>query len=260
MDTKLLAFDIDGTLVSFKTHKIPDSTVEVLRQAHENGVRIIISTGRPINIITNLAQISDIIDGYITTNGAYCFIGSEEVSCNSMCRSDVDAVIDHATALDYPVIIVGEKDIAVYNYKDIVEKIFRDGLGVTNISLDVSAGSVLKGRILQLTPFLTAEQEQSLHLSHSVSARWHPLFTDITDAGADKGKGLLAMADRMNIGISSTMAFGDGGNDIPILRQAGIGVAMGNSKADVQAAADYVTDSVDDNGIRNALLKFGVIK
>ena len=55
------------------------------------------------------------------------------------------------------------------------------------------------------------------------------------------------------------MAFGDGGNDIPIIEYAGIGVAMGNATPDVKAAADYVTGSVDEDGIISALRHFGVI-
>ena len=56
------------------------------------------------------------------------------------------------------------------------------------------------------------------------------------------------------------MAFGDGGNDIEMLRYAGIGVAMGNADDAVKAAADYVTTSVDDDGIMNALKHFGLIR
>ncbi|MDR3093560.1 MAG: HAD hydrolase family protein, partial [Bacteroidales bacterium] len=54
-------------------------------------------------------------------------------------------------------------------------------------------------------------------------------------------------------------AFGDGGNDISMLRHVAIGVAMGNATDDVKAQADYVTNSVDDDGIGNALRHFGVI-
>ena len=55
------------------------------------------------------------------------------------------------------------------------------------------------------------------------------------------------------------MAFGDGGNDMAMHRHAGIGVAMGNAGAEVKEAADYVTDSVDDDGVMNALRHFDVI-
>ena len=55
------------------------------------------------------------------------------------------------------------------------------------------------------------------------------------------------------------MAFGDGGNDISMLRHAGIGVAMGNATDEVKAAANYTTTAVDEDGILNALVHFGVI-
>ena len=60
---KALFFDIDGTLVSFQTHRIPQSTVEALEKAKQNGVKIYISTGRTIILITNLGQIEHLIDG-----------------------------------------------------------------------------------------------------------------------------------------------------------------------------------------------------
>lgn len=70
-----LFFDIDGTLVSLNTHKIPPSTIFALTRAKANGHKIFIATGRPIQILTNIGAIEHLVDGYITTNGAYCFIG-----------------------------------------------------------------------------------------------------------------------------------------------------------------------------------------
>lgn len=55
------------------------------------------------------------------------------------------------------------------------------------------------------------------------------------------------------------MAFGDGGNDVLMLKHVGIGVAMGNAEDEVKRAADYVTDSVDEDGVEKALRHFGVI-
>ena len=67
------------------------------------------------------------------------------------------------------------------------------------------------------------------------------------------------MAAHLGLNTSETMAFGDGGNDIPMLRHAGVGVAMGNAASEVQNAADYVTTSVDEDGILNALKHFGIL-
>ena len=74
--TKALFFDIDGTLVSFTTHRIPASAIEALEAAKAKGMRIFIATGRPRVIINNLAALQErgLIDGYITMNGAYCFV------------------------------------------------------------------------------------------------------------------------------------------------------------------------------------------
>ncbi len=79
--TKALFFDIDGTLVSFETHRIPPSTIEALEAAHAKGLKIFIATGRPKAIINNLSELQDrnLVDGYITMNGAYCFVGEQVI-------------------------------------------------------------------------------------------------------------------------------------------------------------------------------------
>ena len=68
------------------------------------------------------------------------------------------------------------------------------------------------------------------------------------------------IAHRFGFSLSDTMSFGDGGNDISMLQAAGVGVAMGNANDAVKEIADYVTSTVDDNGIANALRHYGVIK
>ena len=258
---KALFFDIDGTLVSFQTHRIPQSTVEALEEAKRKGVKVYISTGRPKMIITNLGQIEHLIDGYITTNGARCFIGEHTVCQHPISSSDVDKVIVASTRDGYPVIVVGEKHLAILNLTPLVEEIFVKGLGVDNLDFQSDMDNLAGEEILQLTPFCNVEQEKALlpTLDNCTSGRWHPAFTDITAGDADKGKGLHAMADYLGLDIRETMAFGDGGNDISIIREAGIGVAMGNAGEEVKEIADYVTSSVDDEGVKNALLYFGVI-
>jgi Cof subfamily protein (haloacid dehalogenase superfamily) len=120
---------------------------------------------------------------------------------------------------------------------------------------------VLEQRILQLTPFFTEEYEQELmaRIPACTSGRWHPVFTDITAKGADKGEGILALAAHLGLDPRHTMAFGDGGNDASMIKAAGIGVAMGNALESLKQEADYVTSSVDDDGILHALRHFQLL-
>jgi cof family protein len=67
------------------------------------------------------------------------------------------------------------------------------------------------------------------------------------------------MSKHLGISLEECIAFGDGGNDMTILQTAGIGVAMGNAYEGVKAVADYVTTSIDEDGIRNAFIHFGII-
>ena len=256
---KALFFDIDGTLVSFNTHRIPNSTVESLRKAKAKGVKVYISTGRPVDFINNLAQIEDLIDGYITTTGALCIVGNEKFGCHSISKDNVKKILAAANKWKKSCIVVGAEHCGVLNDSEELTKQFREGL---NLHYDFyPLDEVLKEPILQISPFFDDEEEAEVMngISDCVSSRWHPAFTDITNINSDKGKALLVMCKHEGFDVSETMAFGDGGNDLPIIKQAGIGVAMGNAREKVKAVADYVTTSVDDNGVKNALEHFGVI-
>ena len=256
-----LFFDIDGTLVSFQTHEIPPSTIFALTQTKANGHKVFIATGRPPVIITNLGAIEHLIDGYVTINGALCFVGNDIVACNAIPHKEAQIVIDDAKERQYGLIVIGEHDIAVFDPKGDVDNIFRQQLAVKNLDQASPLEAVLDQRILQFTPFFGKDYEPKLmsRIPGCTSGRWHPAFTDITAIEADKGKGLLTMAAHEGLDPQYTMAFGDGGNDTSMIQTAGIGVAMGNAIDELKAAADFVTASVDDEGIRHALLHFGLI-
>ena len=258
--TKALFFDIDGTLVSFNTHEIPASTVSALERAKARGVRIFIATGRPVLFINNLGSISHLIDGYMTTNGGYCFIGNDTVCLHTIAPADVKTVTDMCREQHTGCVIVGRHKISAL-YPEKMEYIMQNLLRTDYHVWMSPEEEVLRDDILQLTPFFDKQQEDAVMplLGSCTAARWYPDFVDITARGADKGRGLEAMAAYLGICIADTMAFGDGGNDIPILRKAGIGVVMGNATDEVKAEGDYVTSSVDDDGVLNALTHFGVI-
>ena len=254
-------FDIDGTLVSFKTHQIPASTILALTQAKANGHKVFIATGRPPLIITNLGAIEHLIDGYVTINGALCFVGDEVVRCKDIPKQDVLTLVSDAQEKNYGVIVVGEKDVAVLDPQGEVDRIFRVEIAVENLHLAKPLDEVLSQRILQLTPFFPESYEAELmsRLPGCTSGRWHPAFTDITAKGADKGEGILTLSARLGLDARYTMAFGDGGNDTSMIKAAGIGVAMGNALESLKREADYTTTSVDDDGILNALRHFGIV-
>ena len=256
-----LFFDIDGTLVSFNTHEIPASTIFALTQAKANGSRVYIATGRPPIIINNLGAIEHLIDGYITTNGALCYVGKELVSCQPIDKTDVLTCVEDCKEKGNSLIVVGRKDVAVMDPRGDVDRIFRQMLAVKNLDKASPLDVVLQQDILQLTAFFSTDYEPQLmaRLPQCVSGRWHPEFTDITANGADKGKGILAIARHESFDPNRTIAFGDGGNDTSMIRQAGIGIAMGNAIDALKAEADYVTTSVDEDGILNALRHFNVI-
>ena len=260
MNIKALFFDIDGTLVSFKTHRIPQSTVDALTAAKRRGVKVFISTGRPVPFIVNLGQIAHLIDGYITTNGARVLIDGEEIALHAIAPDDVERILHFCNAVGRSAIVVGTEHIGVQNYEPIVDEQFRVGLGLTDFQF-TPLDETLREPILQLSPFISPEEEAVLMptLHGCNSGRWTDSFTDITATAADKGKGLDVVLAHEGLQVAETMAFGDGGNDIPIIRRAGVGVAMGNGGEAVKAAADYVTSSVDEDGVVRALREYGVI-
>ena len=72
----------------------------------------------------------------------------------------------------------------------------------------------------------------------------------------DKAEGLFALGRRLGLEPARIMACGDSGNDLPMLRRAGVGVAMGNASPAVKAAARFVTDTNDNDGVARALERF----
>ena len=260
-DRYALFFDIDGTLVSFNTHEISASAVKALTEAKENGSQIYIATGRPPLIITNLSQIEQLIDGFITINGALCYIGHEQVCCHPIPAEDVMTCVRDSQTKGYGLIVVARDQVAVLDPTGSVDRIFRQYLNVTEFDKPSPLEDVLRQDILQLTAFFDADYEKEMlsRMPNCVSGRWHPEFTDITARQADKGKGILAIARHQGFDASRTIAFGDGGNDLSMIRQAGTGVAMANATLELKQHADYITTGVDDDGILNALRHFNVI-
>lgn len=175
--------------------------------------------------------------------------------------ADVDLILNDCRQNDYACLVCTESRMVPFNSKECIARIFEHDLAVTNIDYDTPLDVAMEEPVYQLSAFFDAHHESLLMLQvpHCVSGRWHPEFTDITHCDADKGKGLIAMAEAEGIDMSHTIAFGDGGNDMSIILKAGTGIAMGNAIPELKAVATYVTTSVDDDGILLALRHYGII-
>lgn len=256
---KAIFFDIDGTLVSFNTHQIPESTRKALALVREKGIKIFIATGRHQSAINNLGD--ETFDGFVTMNGSYCVNKQgEAIYKHRIPSKDIEALVDYLEQKEsFPCIFVQEHQLLM-NYKnDKVEQIF-DQLSFpeppSGNLRDVPADNVY-----QLIAFFEAHQEERIMqiLPGCESTRWSPLFTDVVPKGSNKSVGIDKLLESYGITLQETMAFGDGGNDIAMLKHVGLGIAMGNAEAEVKNAADYITDGVEADGIYHALKHFGVI-
>lgn len=259
---KAVFFDIDGTLVSFNTHKVSDSSKEAMKLLREKGIKLFIATGRIKRHINNLDNLE--FDGYITANGCNCFIGDKEIYKNGIQREEVYSLINYLKNEEqFPCSIMMNKGIFI-NYKtDEVEKVSKSinlPIPVVDNYYDFLEENI--DNILQINLFVGEEKEKELMskiFKNCESNRWHPLFTDVNTKGGGKHIGIDKIIEYYNIDISETIAFGDGGNDISMIKHAAIGVAMGNANKEVKEVADYITDDVDNNGVYNALKHFNVL-
>lgn len=251
-------FDIDGTLVSFRTHTISPATLEALHTLREKGIKLFISTGRHQKMLSSLEGLFP-FDGYITLSGQYCFCGGQVLRSNPMSPEAVEELVQAARSNAFSCIFLEGEDI----YLNCVNQYTRQFMQDLNLPYPPVAdpGRALGRDIYQAVTFLTRENEHLLldRAPHLKTTRWHPNFLDVIPAAGGKDKGLQAVLDHFHIPVEQSMAFGDGENDLSMLEYAGIGVAMGTASDGVKARADYVTSGVDEEGVVRALEHFGLL-
>ena len=114
---KAVFFDIDGTLVSFKTHVVPKSTLHAIELLKKKGIKVFIATGRHRRSINNLGDLE--FDGYVTLNGGYVFAGKDDVIYkHSIPDKDIEALVRYQEKEgEFPCAFVQEDEIFM-NYTD----------------------------------------------------------------------------------------------------------------------------------------------
>ena len=256
---RALFFDVDGTLVSFRTHRMPASTREALLRARARGIRLFVATGRTA---TNLAPLEGVpFDGVVALNGASCHAADgSRIACRPIPPAAFDRVMACSAELGFPVMLELDEGEYIERRSPEIEELFRL-VELPEPRIADLRERFAQGDCCQLCLFFDPATERRVmaELPELIAARWHPAFADVNARGVDKAAGMRTLLERFGLRDDEAMAFGDGGNDTAMLRAAGIGVAMGNACPEALAAADYVTSSVDDDGILRALEHFGVI-
>ena len=258
---KAVFFDIDGTLVSFKTHRVPNSTLEAIKILQTKGIEVFVATGRHPSILTVGNNVGEIdFDGFVTLNGQYCFTKTgETIYENSICKEDIVSLLEFMKENKFPCAFVEDKDTYINYIDDVVVNLLKS----VNVPLppieDIERAK--EGKVFQLNPYVPVEFEEEIMkvLPNCEATRWSPTFIDVIPAGGGKHVAIEKIIEYYGYKKDEVMAFGDGGNDKTMLIAAGIGIAMGNANEDVKKIADYVTTSVDDDGVIKALKYFNII-
>lgn len=255
-------FDIDGTLLSFNTHKVPQSAIDAIEILQKKGIKTFIATGRHRKEINGFAPL--LFDAYITLNGSYCFDKENTVIHKSpLTKADMEVLIKIQQSDDKFPCFLGTHDDMILNFmNEQVDETYQTfGIrGSAPVPFD-EWKKVAQGEIFQLVAFIGPEHDKKITeaMPDVSSVRWTPLFTDIIARDTNKQTGIDHILEHYNIPLENTMAFGDGNNDIQMLKHVGIGVAMGNAAEHVKQAADFATDTVDNDGILKGLQHYGLI-
>lgn len=252
---RLVAVDVDGTLVASDAPPTP-RVAAAIRQAVEAGVWVVLASGRAFPSVRAYAQPLGLDGPAICYQGAEVRLGGEG---RVLFRKTVArALVEEAAALarGFGLEVSVHRDDAVYMESlPRAETFYRWAFGmaprVVGSLQEALRGDPVKflliGEPAQLNaaePAFRARFQGRLQVVRS-----HALFLEGVALGVSKGEALAHVARHLGVAREETVAVGDQDNDVPMMRWAGLGVAMGNAPAAVQAQADVVAPSVREDGL-----------
>ncbi|HBA63475.1 MAG TPA: Cof-type HAD-IIB family hydrolase [Lachnospiraceae bacterium] len=265
---KLIGLDLDGTLLNDRKELTP-YTEHVLSEAIAKGVHVLAATGRPIGGIPERIRNFPGMRYAVTANGARIIDLQEE-------KILYEALVEPKNV---------EKILDVFECYDTLKEVYLDGISYVSekefADLPRYVENPAMRQYIRLTKIPVADVRQEMQKTGKGSDKVHALFADLSErecaledlkkipgvtvssairnnievngGEVDKGKGLLRLGKILGIEREEIMACGDGLNDVAMLRDAGLGVAMGNASAEVKAAADVVTCSNEEDGVAKAI-------
>ena len=266
---KLIALDLDGTLLTTEKTLTPENEA-ALRRAAEAGAEIVPATGRffgaiPDNVRTlpflryaitvNGAQILDVRSGYVLHRAEIACLRAVEV----LEYLDTLPVIYDCYMDDWGWMTRSHyeqaADYAPHRHSLNLLRRLRTPVPELKAYLTAVGHDVQKIQMFFRDPELRLREMERMRLRFPDLAVTSsiPGNVELNHCDAQKGAALRWLAAYLNLAPTQTAAFGDDLNDLSMLRAAGIGVAMGNACPEAKAAADYVTESCDENGVAKAL-------
>lgn len=260
---RLIAFDIDGTLVNSKKIITP-KTRKALEALKSNGTEIVISSGRPYN---GVLKVADQAKRELVTYGS-CFNGGlikKVATGETLYSASLETKGIHELtklALDADLDIIGHSENTIMVARP--PKTNYIGLESKLNDMPIEVVDFLAPDITMPKLIVTASSDVLAEFRASLPSIFDDRFNIVKSADyflefnpnyVSKGEGLKNLADHMNISQTEVMAFGDHGNDLSMIEWAGCGVAMDNAIPEIKAASQFVTLSNDDEGIAYALEK-----
>ena len=257
---RAVLFDCDGTLLSHKTNRVPDSARKALELLKRKGIRNILCTGRHRSELRNLRQLDGLdFDAYITVNGACTYDQSGILSACPISSETAQIVYQYLSSHELPVQFFLDEDTFI---SCVNETVIRSQASIhTPVPPIGDLSRILREPVYLMVPFGIREAEEMISLLKDVQVtRWNKHDAiDIVSVSAGKGMGVRAIMDAYGLTKEELMGFGDAMNDAGMIEAVGTAIVMGNGEESLKQMADYVTDDIDDDGVYNALIRLGVL-
>lgn len=259
MDIKLLALDLDGTLM-MPDGTITDRSINAINAAVAKGVKIAICTGRShFGFNAALAKLT-MLDILITFGGAQIMKPDGEILFADLISHE--NVVKTANVLESLGLmwLAYTQDNFIFTKSSSFTELYSTFYSKPGDHLpDILDNGFTTPKMLCLVEQTTARdtrrQIQKLLPQMYVTSSY-PIFVDIYNAGTDKGTALKFVTEYYGLNREQTMAIGDDGIDIPMIEQAGVGVAMGNSNPVLFEHANIITASNVEDGVAQAIEKY----